>query len=764
MTRRGILRPKVLLFGPKQGPGLFQGFMDSVFGGLRDKAGDEFSVIFMDDVCISTEGFDGDTDDDIVNRHIEHCTCFLEAARKHNIQFKLSKCKWACPEVSLLGFVLGNGARRVDPAKAKALRDWPDPKCIDDIISFRAFANFIKEFIPSFHEHDALLRPFTKKGAKFNDYLGSAASQKAFSDLRDAVAEDAMLHVPDYEAAADANSGRPFELYIDASDFAWGCVLSQRAVAGGAPRPIAVFSRSFTETEQAWSAFERELFGLREGLASAEPYIKGFKVVVLTDHRNNLFTGSLLANRRVNKKLLRWAIDLEELGDSIQRVWIKGTDNVLGDPPSRNPADRDVCRRLKIPSGPVRRIIKKMFEAPIELDEELESLNAFLEGLDNPEPPKTVKEKGATTTQQVEAKTPRTPVTTAAPAANASLLTAAEDKGGTYATESTQYTEPAHTDVDDQTETAQPADGAAPGLTATQEGSTGTLDISASWPSSLVGPSEPDDANDDASFLYCAGSHGARHKTHLPLLSEMEEESVRAVTFTSTRLDSVYPRQQLVQFLPARSDSSGGGASAGHDPRAPRDPRVLPYRIAHVVDARGENFVVQYVSKHMCHDGVLRKSMWYQCKTKACAPGTPEHAAGHLKAEAAAWAHVEQVLARGEEAENVDGRCGTGELHGSGRFRHHGDPHEDFCFKVHPRRPDFNRGDLSSGGLATTRYRLPPTTVRTASSSDASVQEWSYGNATATTSTLLPLLLRSGRQVLLMLRCKGKLWSRSSLG
>ena len=73
-----------------------------------------------------------------------------------------------------------------------------------------------------------------------------------------------------------------------------------------------ISSKSLTPTEQAWSAFERELFGIREALALAEPYIKDFQTVVLTDHKNNLFTGSLLSNRRVHKKLLRWVIDIEE--------------------------------------------------------------------------------------------------------------------------------------------------------------------------------------------------------------------------------------------------------------------------------------------------------------------------------------------------------------------------------------------------------------------------------------------------------------------
>ena len=53
--------------------------------------------------------------------------------------------------------------------------------------------NFIKEFALAFHGHDQHLRPRTKKGAKFSTYLADEKAQKGFDDLRDVVAEDAIL-------------------------------------------------------------------------------------------------------------------------------------------------------------------------------------------------------------------------------------------------------------------------------------------------------------------------------------------------------------------------------------------------------------------------------------------------------------------------------------------------------------------------------------------------------------------------------------------
>ena len=152
---------------------------------------------------------------------------FLDAAKPRRIQFKLIKCRFAQEWVKVLGFRIGRGTRMADPDKIKALQNWPDPSSLDDIVSFRAFANFVNEFIPTFQEHDRYLRPYTKKGVRFADYQKDEQAKAAFAALRQALAQDAALHVPDYAAAADPTSGRPFELYIDASEFAWGCCLAQ---------------------------------------------------------------------------------------------------------------------------------------------------------------------------------------------------------------------------------------------------------------------------------------------------------------------------------------------------------------------------------------------------------------------------------------------------------------------------------------------------------------------------------------------------------
>ena len=68
-----------------------------------------------------------------------------------------------------------------------------------------------------------------------------------------------------------------------------------------------------------------------------------------------------------------------------------------------------------------------------------------------------------------------------------------------------------------------------------------------------------------------------------------------------------------------------------------------------------------------------------------------EHEAGHRAAEAAAWAHIESVLARGGNATAVVAEFGAGEITSGTRYRFHGDPREAQTFHRHPEKPDFTK-------------------------------------------------------------------------
>ena len=65
--------------------------VDTTFGGIRDKDGDEFCTAFVDDCNISTAGRGNESYDDVVDRHLEQLEVFFTAAAKRKIQFKLEE-------------------------------------------------------------------------------------------------------------------------------------------------------------------------------------------------------------------------------------------------------------------------------------------------------------------------------------------------------------------------------------------------------------------------------------------------------------------------------------------------------------------------------------------------------------------------------------------------------------------------------------------------------------------------------------------------
>ena len=184
---------------------------------------------------------------------------------------------------------------------------------------------------------------------------------EAFQAIRRMVAHHGVLRHPDFSAAQKPHdSGRPFELFVDASDFAWCGTLCQRLRPHGAPKIISMISRAFTPTQLRWSAMERELFGLWQSVIGHEKYIKGLLTYVYMDHKNNLFSQSMLDNRRIAKKVSNWALELQCF--NIVRVWIRGEANILSDVPSRAPWENELAKHLPIPCDPILQLIEAFYQ------------------------------------------------------------------------------------------------------------------------------------------------------------------------------------------------------------------------------------------------------------------------------------------------------------------------------------------------------------------------------------------------------------------
>ena len=78
---------------------------------------------------------------------------------------------------------------------------------------------------------------------------------------------------------------KPFELEVDASDYATGAILFQRINKGKA-RPIGYHSKTFSDTEQRYDIYDKELTAIDRGLENWRHLLLGSPVTVHTDHSN----------------------------------------------------------------------------------------------------------------------------------------------------------------------------------------------------------------------------------------------------------------------------------------------------------------------------------------------------------------------------------------------------------------------------------------------------------------------------------------------
>ena len=361
----GIFIPTRLQFGPKQGPAIYQQIQEETVGAEYKPNGEKLCDVFFDDTHAS---------DHTLEEHIETLNQIFSAARKARIQYRFVKCSFFKPEQLLLGFICGHKGRRVDPAKVEQMRVWPEYTSCADIVSHVAFCQYLREFYgPDFPGMVKPLRAYAKSGADFKLFASDEAAQKARAWLITTLVEKVVLHTPDWTAAARPwESGRPFEMYVDASDESWCVVLCQRAVPGGTPRPIGLIARSFDSAATRWYTFEREFYAFKEGYAAIHKWVDGFVVFAFFDHENVKRAESVLKSRRASKKLTAWIADSQPMLACVVRVWIAGHLNVLSDAGSRAPWTSRVVKHLPVPDKPIKELIRLLFTHPNEVEEMVE--------------------------------------------------------------------------------------------------------------------------------------------------------------------------------------------------------------------------------------------------------------------------------------------------------------------------------------------------------------------------------------------------------
>jgi RNase H-like domain found in reverse transcriptase/Integrase zinc binding domain len=134
-----------------------------------------------------------------------------------------------------------------------------------------------------------------------------------------------MLMMPDHS--------KPFQIELDTSKYASGAVLTQTDINGDW-HPVAFLSKTFTDTEQWYKIYDRELLGIVRALKKWRHYIQGsgHMTLVHTDHQN--LTYFQKAQKLLDRQA-RWSLFISEFDIKLQHLL--GNKMVLFDALSRRP-------------------------------------------------------------------------------------------------------------------------------------------------------------------------------------------------------------------------------------------------------------------------------------------------------------------------------------------------------------------------------------------------------------------------------------------
>ena len=253
--------------------------MMSIFSDLVKEA----MEIFMDDFSVYGSSF-------------EHCLHNLETVLQRcqdkNLALNWEKCHFMVTEGIVLGHKIFTAGLEVDQAKVSIIETLLPPTTEKGIRSFLGHAGSYRRLIKDFSKISRPLCGLLEKETKFEF---DEKCKCVFEEIKDRLIRAPIMATP--------NWNKEFEIMCDASDYAMGVVLGQRA--DKTFRAIYYGSKTFNEAQENYSTTEKEMLAMVCACEKCRPYILGSHVIMDTDHATIKY---LMAKKDGKPRLIRWVL------------------------------------------------------------------------------------------------------------------------------------------------------------------------------------------------------------------------------------------------------------------------------------------------------------------------------------------------------------------------------------------------------------------------------------------------------------------------
>ena len=257
-THKGLYQWNRLPFGISSASAIFQSVMDDTLKGVP------MTCCRIDDILVS-----GKDDAD----HLINLNNVITRLERRGFKCKIEKTSFMQNEVIYLGHIVSASGIRPARSKVDSLLMAPEPRNVDELISFLGAVNYYRRYLPNL---SAVIAPLERLRAKDVKWQWLASEQKAFKALKQLLSSDRVLTF--------YNPKLPLKLDTDAALGGIGAVLSH-VMPNGEERPIEFISRTLSPAERNYAQIDKEALAIVWAIKRLHMYLYMRRFKLVTDHR-----------------------------------------------------------------------------------------------------------------------------------------------------------------------------------------------------------------------------------------------------------------------------------------------------------------------------------------------------------------------------------------------------------------------------------------------------------------------------------------------
>ena len=291
-THKGLYQWNRLPYGISSASAIFQSVMDDTLTGIP------MTCCRIDDILVS-----GRNDEE----HLMNLNNVIIRLERRGFKCKVEKSCFMQEEVVYLGHVVSADGIKPVQSKVESLLKAPEPRNVDELISFLGAVNYYRRYLPKL---SAVIAPLERLRTKTVKWQWTTTERDAFQKLKMLLSSKQVLTFYDPKL--------PLKVDTDASSGGIGAVLSH-ILPNGEERPIEFISRTLSPAERNYAQIDKEALAIVWALKRLHIYLYMRRFTLVTDHRALVrIFGDKPIPEMTAGRLTRWALFLMNYQYDIQ--------------------------------------------------------------------------------------------------------------------------------------------------------------------------------------------------------------------------------------------------------------------------------------------------------------------------------------------------------------------------------------------------------------------------------------------------------------